>query len=314
MGSEGSANAADHLVLPPGIRPFRPDDADAVLAAMLAALERDEFEGLDRHWIEGSVKRMVEEPEHGVVAEDDGRIAGWVYVLHDDLHVDLPFRRRGHGTRLAAAGRLLAPRAGLPYFRAWVPRRPEAEAFARAAGMAYHSSLFQLRLDPSAPEAAETAAVFGEGFVARPLEPGADDPAFVALVNEIFLDHPFPLVLDLEVARRVHGAPEFDRSTILLVAPATDPGSLVAFCRVGTHRDDDGRLVGEVKLLGVRRPWRGRGIARQLVRWGIGACRARGVEDTYLAVEGENEHAVALYESEGFGRFLEWPHWAAEPL
>jgi mycothiol synthase len=297
--------------LPPGIRPFLPGDEEAIRAAMLAGLERGEFEGIDRHWIEESARRIAEEPATCLVADDDGRLAGWVYPFHDDLHVDLPFRRRGHGRRLVQAGRVLAPRCGLPFLRLWVPRRPDAEAFARAAGLRYHSSLWRLVLDHAADE---VPPAFGPDVVVRWLIPGDDDAAFVELVNEIFLDHPFPLVLDLERIRRVHARRDFDPSSILLVAPASDPGALVGFCRVGTYPDDDGRLVGEVKLLGVRRSWRGRGLARQLVRWGIEACRERGVERTYLAVEGENDRAVGLYESEGFRRLVEWPHWAADPL
>ncbi len=278
---------------------------------MLAGLERGEFEGIDRHWIEQSAKRIAEEPDVCAVAVDGGAIAGWVFPYHDDLHVDLPYRRRGHGRRLVEAGRLLAPRAGHPFLRLWVPRQADAEAFALATGLHYHSSLWRLVLDRST---IPVPPAFGDDVIVRWLIPGEDDAAFVDLVNEIFLDHPFPLVLDLERIRRVHGSREFDPSSILLVAPASDPGALVGFCRVGAYHDDDGRLVGEVKLLGVRRPWRGRGLARQLVRWGIEACRERGVEDTYIAVEGENERAIGLYEAEGFQRLVEWPHWAADPL
>jgi mycothiol synthase len=278
---------------------------------MLAGLERGEFEGIDRHWIEESARRMAEEPDACAVAVDGDAVAGWVYPHHDDLHVDLPYRKRGHGRRLVEAGRILAPRAGYPFLRLWVPRTTDAEAFARSVGLHYHSSLLRLVLDRSA---VPVPPAFADDVVVRWLIPGEDDAAFGDLVNEIFLDHPYPLVLDLERIRRVHARRDFDPSSILLVAPAADPAALVGFCRVGAYHDDDGRLVGEVKLLGVRRPWRGRGLARQLLRWGIEACGERGVEETYLAVEGENERAMGLYEDEGFRRVVEWPHWAADPL
>jgi mycothiol synthase len=84
---------------------------------------------------------------------------------------------------------------------------------------------------------------------------------------------------------------------------------LTGFCRIGTYSDDDGRLVGEVKLVGVRREARGRGLGRELVRWGVHACRERAVEDVYLSVEGENVSALRLYESLGFRTDVEWPHW-----
>lgn len=299
------------LPFPAGIRAIRPDDADAILAGLLGALERDELEGVTRHFLEESANRIRHEPWLGAVAIEDDRVAGWVIPHHDDLTVDLPFRRRGHGRRLVEAGRLIAGHEGDDLFRVWVPRRPGAQAFARAVGLAYHSSLWKLRLDHDAPR---EPAVFPESLVVRWVEPGPDDEAVVELFNTTFLDHPSPLNVELETIRRVHGSREFDPSTILLVARRSDPDRLLGFCRVGTYHDDDGRLVGEVKLVGVRREARGEGIGRALVRWGIEACRERGAEEIYLAVEGENEGALRLYESLGFGRDTEWPHWVAPAI
>lgn len=295
-------------VLPAGTRPFRPDDGDAIEAAFQDNLARGELEGIDRHWITESVARLRQEPWLAVVAEDEGRVAGWVVPHHDDLSVALPYRRRGHGRRLVEAGRVLAAHLGLPHLRLWVPRRAADEAFATACGLRYHSSLWQLVLDPVAGTA---APAFPDDVVIRWVEPGTDEPAFAALVNEIFLDHPSPLTVDEETLRRVHLAPGFDPSTILLVAPAADRDRLIGFCRVGRHPDDAGAMVGDVKLLGVRREARGRGLARQLVRWGVDDLRRRGVDRTTISVEGENERALGLYVAEGFRPHLEWPHWVA---
>lgn len=294
--------------LPPGVRPFRAGDEIPIRGALLAAHDRGEFEGVTRTFLEESVDRMAAEPWIAAVAEDEGRVAGWVVPLHDDLTVDLPFRRRGHGRRLVEAGRILAAHDGLRYLRLWVPRRPNAEAFARACGLAYNSSLWLMRLDPAA---ATVPPSFGDVLDVRPLEPGTDEAAFVELVNTIFLDHPSPLVLDLEAVRRVHAKPGFDPSTILLVAPAGDRERPIAFCRVGCYEDDDGVMAGEVKLLGVRREARGRGLGRELIRWGIHDLRRRLAVRIHLSTEGENAGALVLYEAEGFRRHVEWPHWVA---
>ena len=307
-GSTPADGAADHPGFPPGVRPFRTGDEGPILAAMLRAHDRGELEGVNRHFLEESAARLAAEPWLAAVAEDAGRVAGWVVPLHDDLTVDLPFRRRGHGRRLVEAGRVLAARAGLPHFRVWVPPRADAVAFARACGLRYHSSLWQLRLDPAAEPPPPS---FGDDVVVRWFQPGTDEPAFVALVNEIFLDHPSPLVLDLEEVRRVHARPGFDPTAILLVASAADRERLVGFCRVGRYEDDDGVEAGEVKLLGVRREARGHGLGRELVRWGIADLRARGAARIVLAAEGENAGALAIYEAEGFRRHIEWPHWVA---
>jgi mycothiol synthase len=182
------------------------------------------------------------------------------------------------------------------------------EAFARAVGLTYHSSLWLMRL---AEGTVPVPPRFPDDVVVRWLEPGTDERAFVELVNEIFLDHPSPLSLELEEVERVHGRKDFDPSTILLVAPAGDPERLVAFCRVGTFEEDDGTTAGEVKLVGVRRAARGTGLGRELVRWGVAALRERQVARTYLSVESENEGALRIYEREGFRREVEWPHWSA---
>jgi mycothiol synthase len=292
---------------PDGVRPFRAGDEAAILEAALAAVARGELEGVNRHWIEESTARLAEEPELAAVAVEDDRVVGWVVPVHDDLTVDLPYRRRGHGTRLVEAGRILAARAGHHDLRLWVPRRPGPEAFAAAAGLRYRSSLWQLRLPT---DAAVADPRFGDDVAVRSIEPGLDEPALVDLVNTTFLDHPSPLSLELGRLRRLNARPEFDPSTILLVAPAADRERLVAFCRFAVYPDDDGRLVGEVKLVGVLPEFRGRGLGRELVRWGVTQVRARGARDVVLAVEGQNAGALRLYQALGFHEHVEWRHWA----
>jgi mycothiol synthase len=295
-------------LLPPGVRPMRADDEPAIRAAMLEAHARGEISGVSRQQLEESTERLAATPWLGAVAEDEGRVAGWVVPRHDDLVVDLAFRRRGHGRRLVEAGRILAGHLGYPELRLWVPPFPVPEAFARAVGLRYHSSLWLMRL---AEDVVPVPPRFPDDVVVRWLEPGTDEPAFVELVNEIFLDHPSPLSLELDEVRRVHARPAFDPSTILLVALTADRERLVAFCRVGTFLEDDGAVAGEVKLVGVRREARGTGLGRELVRWGIGALRERDAARTFLSVESENEGALRVYEREGFRREVEWPHWAA---
>ena len=95
------------LPFPEGTRPIRPDDADGILAAAVASLERGEIEGVSRPFLEESADRLRHEPELGAVAVEGDRVVGWVVPRHDDLTVDMPYRRRGHGTRLIAAGRAM---------------------------------------------------------------------------------------------------------------------------------------------------------------------------------------------------------------
>jgi len=297
--------------LPEGTRPFRREDAYAVLGATLAAHDDGELPGMSRHLVEESVERVVAEPWLAAVAEAGGEVAGWVVPIHHELVVAPARRRSGIGRRLTDAGRVLAAHLDLPELRLWVPRAPGPEAFAAAVGLRYRSSLWQLELaDGAVPPG---PPVFPAGLSVRAFAPGADEPAFVELVNEAFRDHPSPLAVDVEAVRRVNAAPDFDPSTILLVAPVADPDRLVGFCRVGRYRDDDTVMTGEIRLLGVRSDARRRGLGRALVRWGVGDLRRRGVDRIVLSVEGQNESALGIYESEGFRRRVEWRHWADPP-
>ena len=294
--------------LPAGVRTWRPGDEVPMLAAAVACLEAGEFEGVTRHDLEASFARLPADPEMCAVAEEGGQVVGWVIPRHDDLTVAREHRRRGHGTRLVAAGRAIARRHGLTHLRLWAPRHlPGPVAFLECNGFRYDSSMYLMRRSAALPPAPEPA--FPDDVVARWLEPGADDEAYVELANDTFRDHPSPLAFDLARIRHVHGLPGFDPSTILLLAPAAARDELIAFVRVDRYADDAGRPAGDIGPIGVRCAWRGRGLGRELLRWGIADLRRRGAEDVFLSVEDANGGALRLYESEGFERHVEWPHW-----
>lgn len=294
---------------PPGIRHFRPGDEEPILAASIACLERGEFEGVTRHDLEESVKRLPADPAMCAVAEEDGRVVGWVIPRHDDLTVDLPYRRRGHGTRLVAAGRAIARAHGLDKLRLWAPRHlPGPIAFLERNGFRYDSSMWLMRLGAATPV---PPPAWPDDIVVRWYEHG-DEAAYVELANDAFADHPSPLAFTVERVRHVHSLPGFDPSTILLVAPSGERDRLVGFVRVQRYEDDDDRPAGDIGPVGLRRGWRGRGIGRELLRWGVEDLRRRGAEDVFLSVEAANEHALRLYERNGFERHVEWPHWAID--
>jgi len=67
---------------------------------------------------------------------------------------------------------------------------------------------------------------------------------------------------------------------------------------------------GEVWAVGVRPDRQGRGLGRQLLRAGVARLRGVGVPAISLSVNGRNESALGLYESEGFVRVLTRDRWA----
>jgi mycothiol synthase len=79
---------------------------------------------------------------------------------------------------------------------------------------------------------------------------------------------------------------------------ATDGDEIagIALCR--TERGGD-FSVGWVNILGVRKPWRRRGLGTALLHHAFRELRTRGKTHAGLGVDGNNEQALALYERAG---------------
>lgn len=119
--------------------------------------------------------------------------------------------------------------------------------------------------------------------------------------NEAFRDH-FGSVDDSEEAwERFRAEPTNDLS---LWRVAWDGDHVAGQVRsyVDTKANERmGRLIGWTENISVRRPWRGRGLARALLAESLRAVRDRGMTEAALGVDAQNEHgALRLYESLGF--------------
>jgi mycothiol synthase len=290
-----------------GTRRSVPEDAPAVLELELASFDLDPLPGASRAEIAWMVERMALIPANTLVALEDGRVVGQCTPRTDGLTVHPSFRRRGHGRRLVEAAREMVGREGLAELSLWGDRRrPDAAGFIDALGATYRSSLWQFVLPA---ERNVPTAVFPPDVVVRALRPGDDDDGYIALINHVFEDHPSPLSWPDEYIRGIHARADFDPAGVLVVAPATDPAHLIGFCRTMELPGDDGLRRGEVGIVGLLPDWRGRGLGRQLLRWGVAYLRSTGLDEIELSVEARNERALELYRQEGFGATIEWPHW-----
>jgi mycothiol synthase len=294
----------------PEVRPFRPEDEGSLRRVMEAALEFDAFPGFTAWDLDMELASILGNPDGAAVALDDGVLCGYVCPHADDLTVHPAFRRRGHGRRLFAAGSEIVARAGEEDICLSVPSTGAGPAFAAAMGLAYRSSLWRLVLSP---DVAVPSPVFPGDVVARTFGEWIPLPLFVDFLNHSFAGHPSPISWTVGQIEYAHGRPEFDPTSILLLVPADSPDRPIGFARIALGPPEDGggsgARVGEVALVGVLPQWRGRGLGRELLRWGVAQLLARGAGLIQLTVEAENELALGLYRRTGFEPAVEWPHW-----
>ncbi len=291
-------------------RTFEPGDEAAIRAIMEASLAVDAIPGFAASDIERALVRLVPDPEGTVVALESGRIVGYCTPHQDDLTVDPAARRRGHGRRLVAAALDTVRRRGLEdELQLYVPPHlPGSVAFAEALGFRYRSSLWQFELDaardvpsPAFPDDVRTRAF--------DLLIDADLEVWLRFMLATFEGHPTRMTWTLPVIRHIHEAPSFDPNDILIVTAADAPDRPVAFSVIRLDTPEPGTRTGEMMLIGVLPAWRGRGLGRALLRWGVTELRERGAGKVELSVEARNERATNLYRSHGFEPAIEWPHW-----
>ncbi|HET7030942.1 MAG TPA: GNAT family N-acetyltransferase [Candidatus Limnocylindrales bacterium] len=217
-------------------------------------------------------------------------------------------RRRGIGRRLIELGLTMeANRGRSELFMGSVPADPGGAAFLEATGFTFHSTVWNLALPVDRPV---PDAVWPEDVVARPFDRDRDVAAMAVIVNVAFADHPTPIVMEEEMIRASLDDPNIlDEDVILLEERAT--GELVGFCLMDIRRSDGAVISehGEIGMVGVRPDRQGKGLGRQLLRAGAHYLRGVGAPEIELAVNGRNESALGLYESEGYVRVRTRDRW-----
>ena len=152
---------------------------------------------------------------------------------------------------------------------------------------------FEMRID--LPEAIEEPA-WPEGITLRTYEP-RDELRVYEAGNEAFEDHWDFHRSTLEEWRRY--GPEREAFDASLWWIAEDADEVAAVCQNWWHFSGD-KTFGWIGTLGVRRPWRKRGLGRGLLLHSFADFKRRGATRVGLGVDAENTTgAVRLYESVG---------------
>jgi mycothiol synthase len=295
-------------VAPPAVRRLTAADRPALGREVERARGAGEFRASSDADAEYFLKSFELDPGIAAGAFDGAELVGFASAEYKVVSVRPDRRRQGIGRALVAAeidGERGRGRHEL--LLGALPDDDAAKAFLAATGFAFHSTLWELHL-PRDTAAAEP--VWPAGHALRPLDRMRDLEPWIALFNAAFADHATPLQLDATSITAGFDDPAFDDADTGLVEE-TATGELVGFCATAPIRRD-GVVVepGEIWTIGVRPDRQGSGLGRQLLRWGVRRLREIGVADVSLAVNGRNERALGLYESEGFVRSRTRERWS----
>jgi mycothiol synthase len=194
------------------------------------------------------------------------------------------------------------------FFRVYVPEvAADTRRALEAAGYRVIRESFRMVVDladePPAPE-------WPEGVSVRPYRGDADEPRVFEAQEETFSDmwEYAPQPID-EWREWMLG----DRHDPALWFLAEAGGELVGICLCRTHETADPDM-GWVSVLGVRRPWRRRGLGLALLQHTFREFRVRGRQRVGLGVDGESETgAVELYRRAGMDVSRRSETWERRP-
>jgi len=231
------------------------------------------------------------------VAQRDGKLAGYLDIYADDSRhfpADIRTLDAEVAAGLAAEAEVIGRERGAETVRAFVMGDdPVMRGVLDAGGWEPIRYSFQMRidLDDDVP-----APVWPEGLAPRNVREDEHERVYEAN-QDAFSDHwdfhrvPFDEWMSFSVTDH-----SYDPSLWWLV---DDGDELAAFSLNSWHFSGDPRF-GWIGSLGVRKPWRRRGLATALLLHSFHDFRSKGGTRVGLGVDGENTTgAVRLYESVG---------------
>ena len=272
------------------LRELRDADAEAVAALFVEAF--GDARRLDAEEIRSWLAIRELKAEYLRVLDVGGRVVGYGDIWPDAGVVALDVAAPGHWSAFFEWSEEFARVNGFPKARVFTPADHELAAVAEARGYRPWRSSFtmELALPVDGP-------ILPEGIEIRPYRPAVDADVVRSAENEAFIGDPFHHDVSPERFADVYlGARGFDPGLWLL---AWDGDELAGFVLAYAERVGDPEL-GWVGTLGVRAPWRRRGLGEGLLRAAFVALHDRGLRRAGLGVDTENvTGALRLYERVG---------------
>ncbi len=306
----------------PGLR-FRPyageedvPEMARILNAALVDAQIDEFFSPEQFLIEMRPTRTFDPKTDCLVAEVDGAMVGfarseWVDTTDGGREhrvwgeVDLAWRRRGIGSALLrwnmARSREIAAGHDTDRPRFLGSFAADSEAACRAVLIAAGFTEARWFFHMVRPNLLEIPVrPLPAGIEIRPVTLADARQVFDADV-EAFLDHWGGFDASDESYRNWIDAPDFDPS-LWVVAYDGDQVAGASINNIHTAENEAlGVTRGWLDSVFVRRPWRGKGLARALVALSLEVIAARGMDSAILGVDADNPTgALGVYTDNGF--------------
>jgi mycothiol synthase len=191
------------------------------------------------------------------------------------------------------AAELAKPGATL---KIWSPERAE-NLRSLIAEHGFEFANYSVRMEVSL-EGELPAPEWPEGIAVRSFDRDSDAGLVYEVSQEALEDEPDHVRDPFDEWKHYAFRDPFDPTLWFL---AFDGGELTGISLCRPRRGDDSEL-GWIQVLGVRRPWRRRGLGRALLRHSLREFRARGKRRAGLGVHADNLAAVKLYERAGMKR------------
>jgi mycothiol synthase len=298
-----------------------PDDLEPIAALFNACNEADRIE--DRNDVEGLAQWYATastwDPLTDVLlAEVDGRLVGYgkVHWVDDNdggrnfaswgaVHPE--WRRRGLGRailhanqrRLREIATAQEPIPGLVRrYDSWAAETQiGAIALLESEGYAAVRTSFEM-LRPTLDDIVEFT--LPEGIEVRPVRP-EDHRAIWAADIEAFADHWGGMDRSEAAFQRYFTGPDFTPDLWRVAWDGDEVAGQVNNMVMREYNAQTGSRRGLLAGVSVRRPWRGRGLARALVSQSLVVFRDIGMTDAVLFVDADNPTgALGVYEANGF--------------
>ncbi len=245
------------------------------------------------------------EPEWLRILERDGEVVGYGDIWPHEGVLELDVAAPGHWDVFLDWAEHEASARGLRRVRLQVPHRHTLAAVVAARGYQEWRHSFTMEIELERPPAPS----FPAGVGARPYR-GEDADVLRAALNEAFSGDPFWQEVTPRTFREFYlRARGFEPGLWRL---AWDGEELAGFSLAYAGRGGDASL-GWIGQLGVRPPWRRRGLGEALVRASFHDLHARGFHRAGLGVDAANETgALRLYERVGMRQVRRSDNWRRE--